>query len=412
MLMKQSNILLNFFAIFLFYANNSAKSRLQDRQERVDIDGRFSRNTLKAAEAKPTIPKCHWSRFMELPLKVQQGAQSAVTMLVDNFNQEPVIKKVYTDSRDFINELKALTNLRVNHSPLLVYPLCVDAMKKILVLEWGGDGDLTRWDLFRDQSVRYTYPDVVKIAAQIVGAVAASHRLGILHGDIKPENFVIDLKKKTTKLIDFGLSAQIGDYRVMTQGTPVTMAPEVAFLDYYTNRMMYGPGGPANEAELKKFGNQPQRIREAMDWWSVGVTIHYLFAKFFEDEERRIRIEAENSDSGSETFTTSAYDTTTGSDTPKLIVENAESDDHYFPYKIVWTKDNRDILDFKYRPVPAAFPPALKNLLTKLMAWEPEDRNFRGETLTNQILKHEFFKNINWDDIDSSIFEPESEEYE
>ena len=58
MLMKQSNILLHFFfAIFLFYANNSAKSRSQDRQERVDIDGRFSRNTLKAAEAKPTIPK-------------------------------------------------------------------------------------------------------------------------------------------------------------------------------------------------------------------------------------------------------------------------------------------------------------------------------------------------------------------
>ena len=172
---------------------------------------------------------------------------------------------------------------------------------------------------------------------------------------------MIDLKKKSTKLIDFGLSAQIGDYRVMTQGTPVTMAPEVAFLDYYTNRMMmYGPGGPANEAELKKYANQPQELGK--QW--IGGQLEWLFIIYLLNFWRW---RAKNKDWSwklwfslgriSETY---SYDTTTVSDNPKVIVENAESDDHYFPYKIVWTKDNRDILDFKYRPVPAAFPPALK----------------------------------------------------
>lgn len=408
MILKQPQIWLHLFAIFLFYAKNSAKSRSQDRKERVENRKEFTKSTLKAS-GRPAIPKCHWARFGELPLKVQQGAQSAVSMLVDNFNQEPVIKKVYTDHRDFVNELKALTYLRGDYNPLLVYPLCVDAMKMVLVLEWGGEGDLTQWDLFRDAENKYTYSDVVRLAAQIVGAVAASHRRGILHGDIKPENFVIDLKKKSAKLIDFGLSARLGDLRVMTQGTPVTMSPEVAFLDFFANRQFQGPDKPANEATLKSFANQPQRIREAMDWWSVGVTLHYLFAKFFEAEDRRLRIEADDSGSdahGSKTDTEA--DSSSGSDAPKIVFDGSETDDHYFPYKIVWTKDERDILNFNHRPTPKSFPPALKDLIrNKFMAWKPESRNFKGEKLETKILNHPFFAGIDWNEIDSTIYTKE-----
>ena len=96
MLMKQSDIYCIFPNNFGFYANNSAKvvhKTVRNASSTLTDDSHETRS--KTAEAKPTIPKCHWSRFMELPLKVQQGAQSAVTMLVDNFNQEPVIKSVH-----------------------------------------------------------------------------------------------------------------------------------------------------------------------------------------------------------------------------------------------------------------------------------------------------------------------------
>ena len=423
MILKQSQLWLHLFTIFLFYTNNSAKSRSQDRQERINNRKEATINTLKAA-GRPSVPKCQWARFEELPLKVQQGAQSSVSILIDKFNKEPVIKKVYSERHDFVNELKALTTLRADYSPLLAYPLCVDSMKMILVLEWGGEGDLTRWDLFRDQNNRFTYSDIVKLSGQIVAAVIASHRRGILHGDIKPENFVINLKKKSTKLIDFGLSARLGEFRVMTQGTPITMPPEVAFLDYFANRFPYGPDAPVKEENLRKYVNQKQRIKVAMDWWSVGVTIHYLFAKFFEDEDRRIRIESEifapdnsridsddsrtnSDDSRTNSDSNSHSDVTSGSDTPKLIVDDSESDDHYFPYKVEWTKDGRDILNFKYRPIPESFPPNLKDLIqNKFMAWEQEDRNFEGEKL-DEILEHSFFSKINWDEIDPSIKESE-----
>ena len=402
-------IWLHFFTLFILYANQSAKSRAQDRQGRLKNLSGQPKGHLTAG--CPDIPRCQWARFQELQLKVAQGAQSAVSMLVDNFNQKPVIRKTFTDKIDFINEMKALSCIRIGHNPLLVYPLCVDPMKMILVLEYGGDGDLTRWDLFRDSVTRYSYQEVVKIAAQIVAAVAAAHRRGYLHGDIKPENFVIDLKSKSTKLIDFGLSARLGDNRIMTQGTPQTMAPEVAFLDFFANRIHGEPYDFGNEHVIKSFKEKPQFIKEAMDWWSVGVTIHYLFAKYFEDEAKRIRLEINEINSSKSASSKSDSDLNTSaeetdgetSSSPSFKVEYSESDDHYFPYKIVWSQDGRDILHFNYRDTPKAFPPALSSFLDKLMAWDPEKRNFNRKRVQKELLRHEFFEKIDWNEIDPSL---------
>lgn len=387
-------IWLKLFTLFILYANKATKSRAHDRKGRLKSATGQPKGRLTAG--CPDIPKCQWVRFQELQLKVQQGAQSAVSMLVDNFNQRPVIRKTYSDKHDFLNEMKALSCIRIGHNPLLVYPLCVDPLKMILVLEYGGDGDLTRWDLFRDQLTKYSYHDVVKVSAQIVAAVAASHRRGYLHGDIKPENFVIDLKNKSTKLIDFGLSARLGDNRIMTQGTPQTMAPEVAFIDFFSHRLYQGPYAPGNEDVLKTLKEKAQFIKESMDWWSVGVTIHYLFAKFFEDEAVRIRKEIEENSSSD----ASGYDSASS---PSLKIDYAESDDHYFPYKIIWTQDGRDILDFEYPDTPEAFPSTLKALLSKLMAWEPEKRNFNRKKVQSELMRHEFFSKIDWNEIDPSL---------
>lgn len=395
-------IWLQLFTLFILYANKSTKSRTNERNGRLKTHNGQPKGQLTAG--CPDIPRCQWGRFQELQFKVQQGAQSAVSMLVDKYNKKPVIKKIFSDKRDFINEMRALSCIRIGHNPLLVYPLCVDPLKMTMVLEYGGDGDLTRWDLFRDNLVKYSYDDVVKIAAQIVASVAAAHRRGYLHGDIKPENFVIDLKQKSTKLIDFGLSARLGDNRVMTQGTPQTMAPEVAFLDFFTNRLHLGPDHPGNEHVIKQFKEKPQFIKESMDWWSVGVTLHYLFAKFFEDENRRIRLEYEEYNSKK---SISNPDSSTEGNSPSSLssgfkIEYSESDDHYFPYKIVWTEDGRDILHYDYRDIPKSFRPALIDLLSKLMAWDPEKRNFTKSRIQS-LLKHEFFEKIDWNEIDPSL---------
>lgn len=380
---------LPFVTIFLLYANKETKSRSQERHLRLNNNNLHGNGNNLLRAACPAIPKCHWYRFEPLQLKMAQGAQSSVSVLIDNFNKEPVIKKIFSDKNDFVNELKALTCLRVGHNPLLVYPLCVDPMKMILVLEWGGDGDLTKWELFRHETVKYSYSDVVDLAAQMIAAVAAAHRRGYLHGDVKPENFVVDIKKKTLKLIDFGLSAKIGDYRVMTQGTPQTMAPEVAFLDFFVNRLKKHPNN-----QKRDFVERAQVIKEAMDWWSVGVTIHYLFYKFYEEESNRIKSEAEAQQTGTDS---------SSSDSDDSNFDRFESDDHYFPYKIVWTTDGKDISDFQFRPIHQSFTPALNNLLGRLMAWDPETRNFNQKRIENELMRHELFAKVDWNRIDSTL---------
>ena len=403
---------LKIITFFFLYIEQSAKSRSQDREERI----KYNFNSNSGSEIRnhhqakcPMIPKCHWARFEDSKLKVQQGAQSSVTMLIDKFNNERVIKKIFSSKEDFWNELQALSCIRIGQNPLLVFPLCVDLLKMTIVLEWGGEGDLTRWDLFRDELVPYSFKDVVKLSGQIIAAVAASHRRGVLHGDIKPENFVINLNEKAIKLIDFGLSARIGEYRIMTQGTPQTMAPEVAFPDFFSDRLYTGviDSNPLKNDIIKSFkdNNRPQYIREAMDWWSVGVTIHYLFAKYFANESKReIKSKSPTSNIKNNYPETQSQEEEEDEEDEEESINNEfiESDEHYFPYKIIWSHDGEDIAGFRYRPIPKSFPFALKNLLDRLMAWDPNHRNFDRSRI-KLLLKHEFFEKIDWNEIDSQL---------
>lgn len=67
----------------------------------------------------------------------------------------------------------------------------------------------------------------------MVQAVHYCHRKGVVHRDLKLENFLVDIDQETTNLIikltDFGLSKKIkpGHIRKGSAGTLATMAPEI-----------------------------------------------------------------------------------------------------------------------------------------------------------------------------------------
>ncbi len=65
-------------------------------------------------------------------------------------------------------------------------------------------------------------------AREIAGGLAAAHRAGVIHRDVKPDNVVLSAADGRAKLIDFGLAhtARLGEDGDASVGTPLYMSPE------------------------------------------------------------------------------------------------------------------------------------------------------------------------------------------
>ncbi|MFE3188137.1 serine/threonine-protein kinase [Nocardia sp. NPDC059240] len=73
--------------------------------------------------------------------------------------------------------------------------------------------------------------EVARIGAKVAEALAAAHKAGIVHRDVKPANILV-ADDGTVKITDFGISRATGDVTVTSTGflagTPAYLSPEVA----------------------------------------------------------------------------------------------------------------------------------------------------------------------------------------
>lgn len=250
--------------------------------------------------------------------------------------------------RVFAREHYAIVS--INH-PSVIQPVCYDRVPKPrMVYPYLKGGDMVPLDGEHlsfydphDPEKRPLTPDqtfLPRFFRQLVEAVYAVHQAGIVHLDVKPENFVIQgpdrkfilprdhpaLKRYRLVLIDFGLSRRLEDIDpedCLRSGTDVVMAPEQLMCNHPVGR--------------------------GTDWWSVAASVW------------RMRI---------------FWEPTIGEQARDRLLSLTDPQWGHYIY-----------------PPQAFFDPRLVDLLKFMMVPNPADRDFSSSPLAiKRLLDHPYLK--------------------
>mmetsp|Transcript_4356 Transcript_4356/g.15087 ORF Transcript_4356/g.15087 Transcript_4356/m.15087 type:complete len:337 (-) Transcript_4356:68-1078(-) len=230
----------------------------------------FAEDSLESSKVHFGTSSSVFLERYELGDTIGVGGFAVVKKGLDKKLQMPVAIKVVDRSRytptdqSLQREVEVLTS--VDHPNCIKLYACYVTSKKVfIVTELVTGGELL--DRVTEQG-NYTEAVAAKIFRQIICGVEYLHEHGIVHRDLKLENFILenDSPDATIKIADFGLSKYFNDGSMLKTmcGSPQYVAPEV--LDVGSTALAYTP---------------------AVDMWSMGVILYILLSGYspFDDED-------------------------------------------------------------------------------------------------------------------------------
>ena len=163
---------------------------------------------LAKEEDQKILSKTFFKKYKPLE-RLSQGSNSVIYEGINIENNERIAIKL--ESRNVPEENQLLQNeifclYMLRNIPGIVQMIASGHTKNYNILIEPLLGS-TLYSLFLDHNKNFTLKDICQIAIQCLTRLESIHNKGIIHCDIKPENFSIGLKeKRIIYLIDFGLS--------------------------------------------------------------------------------------------------------------------------------------------------------------------------------------------------------------
>lgn len=205
-------------------------------------------------------------RYYLQKVKLGQGSFGVVWRAVDRESQEVVAVKQMDKKElprkgirpaDIEREITVMKSCRHENITLLLETF--DSPDAIFIaLEYCDGGDFG--DKVKERASSLQESEAAEWVRQIMSAIGALHDQGIIHRDIKPDNFMVSQDR--VKLADFGLArfmrrGSSGSSEKITEkcGTPAFMAPEI-----------HGLPGRSRGYGL------------SVDVWAGGITMYMLLA--------------------------------------------------------------------------------------------------------------------------------------
>ncbi len=195
----------------------------------------------------------------------QTGAEVALKILYPHLRESAAVVE------RFRREVAIVRRIAEPHV-LAIHEVVESDGQLFLVMDYHPGGDLAD-RLARKRAL--DADEVRELAAQLCGALAAAHRAGVVHRDVKPSNVLCGPDARLdVRLCDFGL-ARAADFSGLTTanavlGTPEYMAPEVVTDGHADPRSdIYSLGVMLFEAatgRLPFYGDSPyQLMRQHVD---------------------------------------------------------------------------------------------------------------------------------------------------
>jgi serine/threonine protein kinase len=246
-----------------------AKNVLTDTGQRADFDARLRErldNTIGPYKVIRKLAEGGFGRVYE----------ARHTILGEKVCIKHSINISDYDKQLFLNEARAVWNLRHHSLP---------AVRDVMVLEDGSVAIVmtfiegpTLAELVEEYAAKggpngekdIDPENVCWLMDRVLDGLRYMHWHGVVHGDVKPQNIIVQRNTHTCALVDFGLSSVRPDKNASTDGyTPAFASPEALKFkpllpesDLYSLGMsfIYAVGGDVNKKRVPM--SLPQPIRE------------------------------------------------------------------------------------------------------------------------------------------------------